>query len=50
MPHGITYTQTLKYDTDELIYKTETESWTYRRDWWLPRGRGLSEGWNGKLG
>ena len=29
----------LKHDTVELIYKTEIESQTWRRDWWLPRGR-----------
>ena len=39
----------LKYDTNEPIYATETESWTYRTDWWLPRGRGLGEGWSGRL-
>ena len=38
----------LKYDTDELIYETETESQTQRTDFWLPRGVG--EGWIGSLG
>ena len=28
----------LKYDTNELIYKTETDSQTQRTDLWLPRG------------
>ena len=28
----------LKYDTNELIFETETKSGTYRIDWWLPRG------------
>ena len=30
----------LKYDTNELIYKTETDSQTQRTDLWLPRGAG----------
>ena len=30
----------LKYDTNELIYETETDSQTYRTDLWLPRGGG----------
>ena len=29
MPYGISYMWNLKYDTNEPIYKTET-------DWWLP--------------
>ena len=29
----------LKYDTNELIYETETDSQTRRTDLWLPRGR-----------
>ena len=29
----------LKYDTNELTYKTETDSKTQRTDLWLPRGR-----------
>ena len=28
IPHGITYMWNLKYDTNELIYKTETDSHT----------------------
>ena len=39
----------LKYDTNELIHERETDSWTQRTDW-LPRGRGLGEGWIGSLG
>ena len=34
----ITYMWNLKYGTDEPIYETETELWTKRRGWWLPRG------------
>ena len=30
--------------------ETETESWTYRTDWWLSKGRALVEGWRGRLG
>ena len=40
----------LKYGTNELIYKTETDSQTQRTDLWLPRGRGVGEGWIGSLG
>ena len=39
-PYYITWMQNLKYGTNELIYKTETDSQTYRTDLWLPRGRG----------
>ena len=34
------YTWNLKYDTNEPICETETDSWTQRTDWWLPRGLG----------
>ena len=36
----ITYMWNLKYDTEELIYKTETDSWTSRQDLWLLKGKG----------
>ena len=49
MPYDITYMWNLKYDTNELMYETETDSQTQRTDWWLPRGRGLGEGWSGSL-
>ena len=39
IPYNITYMWNLKYDTNEPIYKTETDSQTQRTDWWLPRGR-----------
>ena len=39
IPNDITYTWNLKYDTNELIYKTETDSQTQRTDLWLPSGR-----------
>ena len=35
---AITYTWTLKYDTNELTYETETDS--QRTDLWLPNGQG----------
>ena len=31
------------------IYETETESWVQKTDWWLPRGRGVGEGWSVRL-
>ena len=39
----------LKYDTNECIYETETESGTQRTDRWLPRGKEMAEGWTGSL-
>ena len=30
----------LKYDTDELIYETETDSQTWKRNLWLPKRKG----------
>ena len=39
----------LKYDTNEFIYETETDSQIERLDLWLPsRGRG-GRGWTGSL-
>ena len=40
MPCGIPYMWNLKWDTNEHIYWTETDSQTLRTDLWLPRGRG----------
>ena len=34
----------LKYDTSELIYKTETDSQTWKTNVWLPEGKGMGEG------
>ena len=34
----------LKYNTNEPIYKTETDSQTQRTDLWLPRGKGEGRG------
>ena len=42
IPYDITYMWNLKYDTNELIYETETD--TQRTDLWLPRGSGGGEG------
>ena len=38
-PYDITYMWNLNYGTDEPVYRTETDSQTYRTDFWLPRGR-----------
>ena len=40
IPYDITYMWNLKYDTNEPIYKTETDSQTEGTDLWLPRGTG----------
>ena len=48
--YDIIYTWNLKYDTNEPINKSETASWTQKTDLWLPRERGLGEGWSGRLG
>ena len=37
--HMIALTWNLKYGTDEPICRTETDSWTWRADLWLPSGR-----------
>ena len=33
-----------KDDTNELIYKTETDSQTSKTNLWLPKGKGGEEG------
>ena len=48
--NDIPYMWNFKYDTNEPIYETETESQTKRTDLWLPRERGPGEGWSGRLG
>ena len=50
IPYDIIYMWNRKYDTNELIYETETDSQTQKTDLWLPRGRGAGEGWSGSLG
>ena len=49
-PYDITYMWNLKYDTNELIYKTEPDSQTYRTDLWLSRQRRAGKEWIGCLG
>ena len=39
----LSLTRGIKCGTNELIYETETESWTWRTDWWLPQRRELGE-------
>ena len=48
--YNITHMWNLKYDTNELIYKTETDSQTYKTDFWLIKGRKVGEKWIGSLG
>ena len=43
MPYDITYMWNLKHDTNELLYKIETDSQTYKTGLWLPSGRALRE-------
>ena len=40
MSYYITYMQNLKYDTNEFIYKTETDSQIQKTNLWLPKGKG----------
>ena len=40
----------LKYNTNELIYKIETDSQTQRTDLWLLRGKWVGVGWIENLG
>ena len=39
IPHDITYLQNLKYDKNELIYETETDTHTQTTDLQLPGGQ-----------
>ena len=45
IPYDTTYMRNLKCGTDAAIYRTETDSQTWRTDLWLPRGRGKE--WDG---
>ena len=38
--YGITYMWNLKNDTNELTYKTETDSQTQKTNLWLSKGKG----------
>ena len=51
MPYDVTYMWNLKYDTNEYIYKAETDSQTQRTDLWLSgKGGGMQKGRIGSLG
>ena len=39
IPYDITNMWNLKYDTNELIYKTQTDSQTQKTNVWLPKGK-----------
>ena len=41
----ITHMWNLKKDTNELIYKTETNSQTEKTNLWLPKGKGGGINW-----
>ena len=43
--HDITHMWNLKYDTNEHIHETETDSQTQRTDLRLPRGREAGKDW-----
>ena len=36
--HMMSHIWNLVYGTNERIYRKETNSWTWRRDWWLSGG------------
>ena len=40
----ISYVDCKKNDTNELIYKTESDSQTQKTNLWLPKGKGVREG------
>ena len=48
--YDITYMWNLKYDTDEPVFETETDSQTQRADMWLSRGRGGRRGKDQEFG
>ena len=41
--YDVTYMRNLKTDTNELIYKRETDSQMFKTNLWLPRGK--ERGW-----
>ena len=43
IPYVITFMWDLKYDTNELIYKTEADSQTQKTNLWLPKGKGVGK-------
>jgi len=44
MLYDVIYIWNLKNNTDESVYKTETESQTQKTNSWLPKGRGREGG------
>ena len=50
IPYDITYMWNLKYDINELIYETETDSQTQRTNLWLPRKSAGRGGMNWEFG
>ena len=48
--HGVAKSQIQLRDQHFHFNKTETDSKTWRSDFWLPRGRGLGRGWSESLG
>ena len=44
--YDITYMCNLKNNTNELIYKTETDLQAEKTNLWLPKGKGVSGGIN----
>ena len=50
IPYDITYMWNLKYGTNELIYKTETDSLTWRTNRLVAKGKGAEEGKDWEFG
>lgn len=50
IPYDITYMQHLKYNTNEHVYETETDSQTQTTDFWLLRGGRMGKTSTGSLG
>ena len=48
--YGITYIWNLKYDTNELIYKSEIDSQTQKTNLWVPKGKVWGWGINREFG
>ena len=42
--HDTAYMRNQKSDTNELIYKTETDSQNQKTNLWLPKGKGGGKG------
>ena len=38
IPYDITYMWNLKYNTNQHVYKTKTDSWIKRTDLWFTKG------------